>query len=325
LRGHDEAGPFGEPQFAAASAILAAAVGLPGALVTSFASAERHVMAARSTLGDDAVLDFERRAQDWLRKHNAPITLQRPSIQYPFGTSLPIGAGRIATTMTAPVKGAGKPAFFTVAFETTPSPDVVRLAESFLRQLSDLLAFASSSQKLHGMRKAIAESLLQPSAQQYQTLAAHSYRVAGLAMQLGRAVRLTAAELETLELSAMLHDVGMRLLDYQTLYRKTNVSPEELRLMRSHNAVGAVMIAQSPLGKVIARDIFHHHDRFDASGESAGVAPRIIHLCEAFDAMTSPDSYKAPKPLSTALEIVVSEAGRQFDPELSKAFVAMLR
>ena len=327
LIGESEAVDFGEPHFAAATPILAAVVALPGALITSFATGDRHLIAARSTLTDEALVEFERRAQDWLRKHSDSITLPRPVVQYPFGTSVPIGPGRIVSMSTAPVKStSGGKAFLTIAFETAPTAEVVKLAESFLRQLGDLLSLAASWQQLHRMRKAIAESLLQPPSEQFQSLVAHSYRVAGLAGQLGRSLRLTSPELDNLELSAMLHDVGMRLLDYQRLYRKVQVTDEELRLMRAHNAIGAVVIAQSPLGKEIARDVYHHHDRFDAKSDGSGaVGPRIIHLCEAFDAMTAPDSYKAPKPVPDALDTLAAEAGKQFDPDLVRAFTAMMR
>jgi hypothetical protein len=326
LRGESDPVDFGEPHFAAATPILAAVVALPGALITSFATGDKHLIAARSTLTDEALIEFERRAQEWLRRQNDAITLPRAVVQYPFGTTLPIAAGRIVSMSTVPVKSSGGKAFLTIAFETAPSPEVVKLAESFLRQLGDLLSLAGSWQQLHRMRKAIAESLLQPPSQQFQTLVAHSYRVAGLAGQLGRSLRLTTPELDNIELSAMLHDVGMRLLDYQRLYRKAQVTEEELRLMRAHNAIGAVVIAQSPLGKEIARDVYHHHDRFDAKSVAAGpVGPRIIHLCESFDAMTSPDSYKAPKPVPAALEVLAAEAGRQFDPDLVRAFTALVR
>jgi hypothetical protein len=49
----------------------ASAASLPGAILTSFATAERHAIAARSTLSEEALVEFERRAQDWLRKHSA--------------------------------------------------------------------------------------------------------------------------------------------------------------------------------------------------------------------------------------------------------------
>lgn len=328
LQGEEEALPFGDAHFAAAGAILAAIVALPGAVAAAFTTNGKQVISSRSTLIDNALIELERRIQEWFRQKNETVRPGIPVFQYPFGTTTPIEATQIASTITAQVKTppTSSKGFLTIAFETAPAQEVMRFAEAFLRQMSDLLSIASSWQQLHNMRKAIAESLLQPPSQQYQTLAAHSYRVAGLAEQLGRSVRLTVGELENLKLSSMLHDVGMRLINYQRLYRKPQPTDEELRLMRAHNAVGAVVIANSPLGKQIARDVYQHHDRYDQTKDrNVAVGPRIIHICEAFDAMTSPDSYKAPKPVTAALDIISSEAGRQFDPELAKAFVSIVR
>ena len=51
---------------------------------------------------------------------------------------------------------------------------------------------------------------------------------------------------------------------------------------------------------------------------------RIIHLCEAFDAMTSPVSYRAVLSIPQAVDILVSKRGTQFDPELTLAFKKMV-
>ncbi len=91
------------------------------------------------------------------------------------------------------------------------------------------------------------------------------------------------------------------------------------------------MVTESPLGPEIARLVLAHHERPDGkgypSGLTAGQIPQgglLLHLCEAFDAMTAPENYQPSMPESTALLQISRGAGAQFDTELAHKFVAML-
>jgi HD-GYP domain-containing protein (c-di-GMP phosphodiesterase class II) len=101
--------------------------------------------------------------------------------------------------------------------------------------------------------------------------------------------------------------------------------------MRAHPVVGAALIAESPLGPEIASIVLSHHERPDGTGYPDGMAAeripigsRIIHICEAFDAMTSTDSYQPPVQPNAAVGKIRRSAGTQFDAELTAKFAEML-
>ena len=148
-----------------------------------------------------------------------------------------------------------------------------------------------------------------------------------LAAQLG----VPPMEVEQITVAGILHDVGMRELSYDTLYTKRTLTDEELSLLRQHPRVGAYLVEDIPWPYPIAPLIKHHHERWDGGGYPDGVrgdeiplGSRIIHLCEAFDAMTSPTSYRSVLSDYQALDILVSKAGTQFDPELTPEFKRMV-
>jgi putative two-component system response regulator len=103
--------------------------------------------------------------------------------------------------------------------------------------------------------------------------------------------------------------------------------------MRHHTTLGAEILAgsRSPLlqvAEVIART---HHERWDGSGYPAGLRGeeiplpgRIAAVCDVFDALTSERAYKQRWTVRDALDEIVRERGRHFDPRLVDLFVALL-
>ena len=78
--------------------------------------------------------------------------------------------------------------------------------------------------------------------------------------------------------------------------------------------------------------VLGHHERYDGkgyprgiSGEDIPVSARCLSIADAFDAMVSKRSYKNRMPLENALSEIEKNLGSQFDPELGKLFVKMIR
>ena len=122
----------------------------------------------------------------------------------------------------------------------------------------------------------------------------------------------------------------MRLLDYERLYRRPNLTSEELRGMAEHPIVGAALV-EPLLGPDVAQAVLRHHERVDGKGypsRLAGtqipLASRIIQICDAWVAMTSPRSYQAPISYDQAATKIRDAAGTQFDAELAVRFLKSL-
>ncbi len=171
-------------------------------------------------------------------------------------------------------------------------------------------------------RRALARRLLQPGEDSYPDLVAHSQAVSRLCWSLARALGLDRTAAGEAALAGLLHDVGMRELEYERLYRHPSPSPQDRLLYRQHVVVGERILADTGLD-AIGRATRHHHERWDGKGypdRLAGSAipylARLVSVAEVFDVLTSTSSYRPPLPTQRALATMRAAAGQQLDPEL---------
>ncbi|HEY0372621.1 MAG TPA: HD domain-containing phosphohydrolase, partial [Thermoanaerobaculia bacterium] len=184
---------------------------------------------------------------------------------------------------------------------------------------------------LNAVQARIAERLVEPEFTRYTELRRHSDLVSRLCESFARHLALSAVDAETARIAGLVHDCGLRLLDYDRLYRKRDVSSEELAFLREHPSVSAALI-EPVLGPHLARIVLCHHERVDGSGypnqlqgEEIPLLSRVLALCDAWVAMTDPETYQSPVSRETALTNLARGAGTQFDAELTAQFAEMVR
>ncbi len=159
--------------------------------------------------------------------------------------------------------------------------------------------------------------------------ARHSHRVKDIASDIGRVMRLGARDMEALEWGGLLHDVGKIGVPDHVLLKPDRLTRDERMLMNSHPVLGAQIIA--PVTKLAPElpIIRHHHEWYNGSGypdrllgEEIPKLARVLHVADAFEAMTAARPYRM-KPLTSeqALGELRKFAGIQFDPEIVDAFV----
>jgi len=153
----------------------------------------------------------------------------------------------------------------------------------------------------------------------------HSRRVAEYALTIGRELRLSVGDLDTIKRAALLHDVGKIYEEFAPLLRKEGrLTTEERVVMRTHVVRSAQLVATAEkLRGSVQAVIRHHHENFDGSGYPDGIAgeqipigARIIMIADTLDAMTTDRPYRKALTLGHALEELQRHSGRQFDPEL---------
>jgi hypothetical protein len=326
-----------EAEVTAARDVLRAILLIPGAVAATF-SAFGHLggvqeLAARSTLTDEARNLIQSKFNVWLTKRGEGAGFVRTSVTTPLGTSgPPVTAADVQKVFTAPLQVASlRGLYLTIVFNGNPD----RLAHELLAVLHthmQLVLEQSLQRNTHSaVQSRIAEHLLEPDFTRYPELRRHSELVSRLCESFARHLALTPAEVEQARIVGLVHDCGMRLLDYDRLYRKQDLSTEELGFLREHPSVGAAMI-EPLLGPEIARIVLCHHERVDGRGyphelhgDEIPLVSRLLQLCDAWLTITDPDSYQNPEPPTTALATLTNAAGTQFDAELTGRFVEMMR
>lgn len=317
--------------------VLRSVLLIPGAVAAMF-SAFGHLggvqeIAARSGLSDEANAMLRSKLTMWLSKRGESGGYARTSVTTPFGTSgLPISTNDLQKVFTAPlVVGSLKNLFLTVGFAGTPDRAAHELLATLHSHLQLALEHATQWDAFSRTRIQVAEKLVEPEFTKYPDLRRHTDIVSTLAEDFSRFLGLTPVEIENVKLTAIVHDAGMRWLDYDRLYRKPDLSQEELAFLREHPAVGAAMV-EPLLGPEIARAVLCHHERADGrgypnelKGEDIPLLSRIVALCDAWAAMTDPASYQPAEPPPSALTTISRAAGSQFDAELALRFIDFIR
>jgi putative nucleotidyltransferase with HDIG domain len=161
------------------------------------------------------------------------------------------------------------------------------------------------------------------------TTSMHSRRVMEIASDIGGVMRCNEAEMEALEWGGLLHDVGKIGVPDHVLLKADRLTKEERTIMNSHPVLGAQIIAPvTKLGPELPI-IRHHHEWYNGSGypdrligEEIPRLARILHVADAFEAMTAKRPYRmTPLTAEQALAELRKFAGIQFDPEIVDAFV----
>ncbi len=315
--------------------LLPASLAIPGAVLACF-SAIGHVnnpqaIVAIATVTDDAMDMVQSHLQAWLKRTNQATTTTRPQLIYPFGVQVvPVTAAGISTILSAPVNAQSVEGLvLTVAFERTPEAQAQRAMHIFMRQIEQTVESAIAAGGTSS-RDTIAEKLLEPDFQKYPELVEHSRQVAMLAQRFATALELPPSQIETIRLAALVHDVGLRLLDYERLYRRASLTADEMRALAEHPIIGAALV-EPLLGAEIAQAVLRHHERVDGrgypsriSGTQIPLPSRIIQICDAWVAMTSRNTYQVPATNDEALRKMREGAGTQFDEILAGRFLAAL-
>jgi two-component system cell cycle response regulator len=154
-------------------------------------------------------------------------------------------------------------------------------------------------------------------------------RVAAYAIGVGRRLGLSLGELDDVVRAAELQDIGMLSVPEAVLRKRAALEPEEWAMIRRHPVVGARILASAPALEPVAKLVRSSYERFDGTGYPDGIrgdeiplGSRVIAVCVAYDAMTSPRPYREALPAATAFEELCRCAGRQFDPMVVAAFCA---
>jgi putative two-component system response regulator len=157
--------------------------------------------------------------------------------------------------------------------------------------------------------------------------------------RVGRSARLIAIELglgggtaEQLALAAPLHDIGKIAIPDAILLKPGPLTESEFEQMKQHVVIGAELLAgsTSPVLETARQIVLSHHERWGGAGYPRGIAGeeipvegRIVAVADVFDALTHERPYKQAWSAGRAVETVIADAGRAFDPDVVEAFAAL--
>ncbi|HRI03066.1 MAG TPA: HD domain-containing protein [Pyrinomonadaceae bacterium] len=250
-----------------------------------------------------------------------------------------LGAGlflsRFMTTPLLRLVGAAKQIAggdFSARVETENITEIGTLAETFNMmggkiedQIANLAKAAEENRELFvGTVKALSAAI--DGKDKYTR--GHSERVARISVAIGKRMGMPADELETLRISALLHDVGKIAVDDAILKKPAALTEEEFEIMKTHPMKGYKIMSQIPAMKPYLPGMVMHHEMVNGKGYPKGLTgdqiplqAKIVSVADTFDAMTIDRPYSKGMELQPALERLRSFVGTRYQSDVVEALV----
>lgn len=156
----------------------------------------------------------------------------------------------------------------------------------------------------------------------------HSERVSRISVAIGKRMDLPADELETLRISALLHDVGKIAVDDNILKKPAALTEEEFEIMKTHPQKGYKIMSQIPAMKDFLPGMYMHHEMVNGKGYPQGLhgdqiplQAKIVSVADTFDAMTIDRPYQKGMELGAALERLRSFVGTRYQSDVVEALI----
>ncbi len=144
-------------------------------------------------------------------------------------------------------------------------------------------------------------------------------------------MKLEKTELNKLKLLSAICDIGKIAVSEDIILKKGWLSKEEWEEIKRHPEIGFRIARTSPELSNIANDILYHHEFWNGNGyphklkgEDIPLLSRIIHIVDAYQAMTNERPYRGAMSKEEAIEQLRSRRGSQFDPILTDKFINMV-
>ena len=159
----------------------------------------------------------------------------------------------------------------------------------------------------------------------------HSERVAQYGARIASRMKLTDEQIDIIRNAGILHDIGKIGISEVILQKPGPLTDTELIAVQDHPAIGEKICKPLRSANLLLTVIRHHQERYDGdgypdrlAGDDIPIEARVIAVADAYDAMTSPRSYRPPMSQRQVLGTLRREAGKQWDPDVVKAFLEMI-
>ncbi|MFH1507124.1 MAG: HD domain-containing phosphohydrolase [Candidatus Omnitrophota bacterium] len=160
----------------------------------------------------------------------------------------------------------------------------------------------------------------------------HSENVARYAVEIAKVMGLSLEEIDVIRQASELHDLGKIGIEDSILLKPSSLTDEEFAKVKNHPITGAQILEPLTFLSSVVDLVKYHHEHFDGSGYPEGkkgddipFGARILHLADAYEAMTSARAYRRiPLSRDDAVNEIKKFTGFQFDPQVVEAFLRVV-
>jgi putative nucleotidyltransferase with HDIG domain len=341
---------------ALASVVAYEKVGLPGLLAFGLPPAMLTLTVRQYLERTRAAVEEVRRANDELRRANDELEARNADLRelYEFAGGLAAQAhdrdALVAYAESSLARMAGVPVRVAVGLGDADGDLLVaggnpigsvhagrgerwlRLRDALLPQVATAFESAGLVEELRKTHlETIAALSRSMEAKDYYT-GGHTERVATVAVALARRLGFQGADLEAVEVGALLHDIGKIGIPERILHKPGPLDEDEWKVMKEHPVISEFILSEVDLNPIVCQIARSSHERIDGGGYPDGLAgaeiplpARIVLVADAFDALTSDRPYRRGRRVRAAVEELREHVGTQLCPQVMDALEALYR
>lgn len=208
--------------------------------------------------------------------------------------------------------------------------------QEILTTLSEQAVIAIKSAKLHKQQEKITlgsiKSLSALSGARNAQAHIPEIKFRKLITAIAHELHLSRINIDALNYAAMLHDVGKVGIPEKILQKETTLTTQEYEMIKEHPSKSASILRHLKVLEPAIPIILYHHEKYDGSGYPEGlkgkqipIGARILSIVDAFEAMIAKRPYRKAKSIEQATKELEKNSGTQFDPEIIKAFLKVIK
>ena len=148
---------------------------------------------------------------------------------------------------------------------------------------------------------------------------------------------ITKKYIEDIYFTSILHDIGKVGIPDSILLKPGSLTKKEFEAVKCHPIIGGDVLMEVKskvegqsflsIGIQIA---YYHHEKWNGTGYPKGLkgeeiplSARIVALADVYDALATKRVYKEAYSHKKTVDIIISEKGKHFDPEVVEAFLVL--
>jgi diguanylate cyclase (GGDEF)-like protein len=156
----------------------------------------------------------------------------------------------------------------------------------------------------------------------------HVRRLKFLAVRLARELGYSDDDIRALEMAAVLRDIGKIGVPDAILNKPARLTEQEFGQVEGHVGLGAAIVRAAHFPEKVARVVLHHHEHWDGTGYPLGLSgrqipplARVLTVVDCFNALVCDRPFRRALSIQQALELMVKQQGKIFDPQIAATFL----
>ena len=177
---------------------------------------------------------------------------------------------------------------------------------------------------VRGAQEATVQTLISALEAKDHYTAGHVERVAVYAGYMGEEMGFPLRRLERLRFAALMHDVGKLVVPNQLLNKPGRLTDAEFRRIKEHESVSVEILSRIDFLAPVAASASSEFTKYNKGDDKHPIEPYIVHVADAYDAMTSTRAYRKALTQDVAFAELREKAGTQFHPDCVEALIAAI-